>query len=139
LLIIEAAPERIVVRISEVAKRLELAPEEPISEATFAPADLVSAWQSPMFGNPVHGAVGEHSMRRYNSWSAATLPALRSTESLDFTRTGHPSPRANFTEAAAARLRSGASAGLQPARHDFPRLCHNFALKQALNTGHGIA
>jgi hypothetical protein len=58
--IIESAPERIVIRIPEILKRVELASEEPINEAAFAPADLISAWQSPMFGNPVHGAIGEH-------------------------------------------------------------------------------
>lgn len=64
--IAEATPDRIVVRLTEVMKRLELAPEEPFSQTVFVPADVVSAWQSPMFGNPKLGAMGEHSTRLFN-------------------------------------------------------------------------
>lgn len=58
--IVESTPTRIAVRISEVIKRLELAPEDPIHEAVFAPADLAAAWQNAMFANAKSNGMGEH-------------------------------------------------------------------------------
>lgn len=58
--ITEANDQRIVVTMLEVMKCLTLAPEPPINEAVFAPADIISAWQSTMFEQPNAGFLGEH-------------------------------------------------------------------------------
>ena len=55
----EISDEQAVVRIAEVVKRLELAPEEPPAEVVLTAADLLAAWQSTTFEQPNAGFVAE--------------------------------------------------------------------------------
>lgn len=57
--ITHATEDEVAIRMTEVVKRLELAPEAPIDRATFRPDEVVSAWQGATFEHPSAGFVGE--------------------------------------------------------------------------------